>query len=283
MINVLIPTDFSANANHALRYAIFLFEKEECTFYILNAFQTGASNLESIRNRERNTRLFSITKDASERDLLEVFETVKLENDNPKHTFKTLSIADTLLNAIGKSVIDLNVFYIFMGTQGASGLKGVFLGSNTVKIISKIDFCPIVAIPADFSFDIPDEILFATGFEHVYDKYELRPMLLLAKLWGSKIRILHLVDNEKKNAHQETAKKVIVKRLHEVPYEIIEIEKIDKVSSEIAKQVEQNENIGMVAIIDYWHSFMHKLTRESVVKNVAFQTKIPLLVMHLPE
>jgi nucleotide-binding universal stress UspA family protein len=283
MINVLVPTDFSANANHALRYAILLFENEECTFYILNAFQTGASNLESIRNRERNTRLFRITKDASVRDLSEVFKTVKLENDNPKHTFKTLSIADTLLNAIGKSAIDLNVFYIFMGTQGASGLKGVFLGSNTVKIISKIDFCPIVAIPADFSFDIPNEILFATGFEHVYDKYELRPMLLLAKLWDSKIRILHLIDKEKKAAHQETAKKVIAKRLHEVPYEIIEIEKTDKVSTEIAKQVAQNENIGMVAIIDYWHSFMHKLTRESVVKNVAFKTKIPLLVMHLPE
>lgn len=283
MINVLVPTDFSANANHALRYAMYLFEKEKCTFYILNAFQTGASNLESIRNRERDTRLFQITKDASERDLADVFKTVKLENDNPKHVFKTLSIADILLNAIGKSAIDLNIYYIFMGTQGASGLKGVFLGSNTVKIISKIDFCPIVAIPADYSFDTPDTILFATGFEHVYDKYELHPMLVLAKLWESKIRVLHLVDKEKSAAHQETAKEVLSKRLHEVPYEIIALEKTDKVSSEIAKQVEQNEEIGMVAIIDYWHSFMEKLMHESVVKNVAFKTKVPLLVMHLPE
>ncbi len=283
MINVLVPTDFSANANHALRYAIYLFEKEECTFYILNAYQTGASNLESIRNRERDTRLFRITKDASERDLADVFKTVKLGNNNPKHVFKTLSIADTLLNAIGKSVIDLNVYYIFMGTQGASGLKGGFLGSNTVKVISKIDFCPIVAVPADYSFDIPDTILFATGFEHVYDKYELHPMLVLAKLWESKIRVLHLVDKEKIAEHQKTAKEVLSKRLHEVPYEIIEFKKTDKVSSEIAKQVEQNEGIGMVAIIDYWHSFMEKLTHESVVKNVAFKTKVPLLVMHLPE
>ncbi|MFK7812975.1 MAG: universal stress protein [Maribacter sp.] len=283
MMNILVPTDFSANANHALRYAIYLFEKEECTFYILNAFQTGASNLESMRNRERNTRLFRITKEASERNLADVFKTVKLENDNPKHVFKTLSIADTLLNAIGKSAIDLNIYYIFMGTQGASGLKGVFLGSNTVKIISKIDSFPIVAIPTDYNFDTPKEILFATGFEHVYDKYELHPMLILAKLWESKIRVLHLVDEEKKAAHQKTAKEVLAKRLHEVSYEIIEVEKTDKVSTEIANQVEQNENIGMVAIIDYWHSFMQKLTREPIVKNVAFKTKVPLLVMHLPE
>lgn len=283
MINILIPTDFSDNAKHALLYAIYLFEKEECTFYILNAFQTSASNFESKRNKERNTRLFEITKDASERDLAEVNKTVMLEGDNPKHIFKTMSIADTLVNAIGKTVIDYNIYYIFMGTKGASGLKSVFLGSNTVKVISKIDFCPIIAVPADYSFDIPDTILFSTGFEHVHEKYELHPMLVLAKLWDSKIRVLHLVDSDKKAAHKETAKKVIAKRLHKVPYEIIEIEKKDKVSAEIATQVEQNEEIGMVAIIDYWHSFIDKLTRESVVKNITFRTKIPMLVMHLAE
>ena len=234
-------------------------------------------------NYFRKTRLFQITKDASERDLANLFRTVKLENDNPKHIFKTLSIANSLVNAIGKSVIELNIYYIFMGTQGASGLKSVFLGSNTVRIISQIDFCPVVAVPADYSFDVPDAILFATGFEHVYDKYELHPMLVLAKLWDSKIRVLHLIASEKKAAHQVTAKKVIAKRLQGVPYEILEIEKKGKVSVEISKQVEQNEEIGMVAIIDYWHSFIEKLTRESVVKNIAFKTKVPLLVMHLPE
>lgn len=283
MINILVPTDFSANALHALRYAIFLFENEECTFYILNSYQTGASNLESRRNKERNTRIFQLSKKAAERDLTELFKAVKLENDNPKHIFKTLSIADTLLNAIGKSVIELNIYYIFMGTQGASGLKGVFLGSNTVNVISKIDLCPIVAVPANYSFKIPKEILFATGFEHVYDKYELKPMLLLSKLWESKINVLHLVGDDKRAAHQETAKKVLSKRMIDTPYEILEIEKKDKVSTEIAKQVEENEEIGMVAIIDYWHSFMEKLTREPVVKKVAFKTKVPLLVLHLPK
>ena len=283
MLNILIPTDFSDNATHALRYAIYLFEKEECTFYILNAFKTGAFGLESKRNKEQKTSLFQITKEASERDLSEILKTVKLENDNPKHVFKTLSVADSLVYAIGKTSIDFNIYYIFMGTQGATGLKSVFLGSNTVKIISEIDSCPIVAVPANYSFDIPDTILFATGFEHVYDKYELHPMLVLAKLWNSKITVLHLVDKVKKVAHQETAKNVIAKRLKDVSYEILEIAKKEKVSTEIALQVEQNEDIGMVAIIDYWHSFIEKLTRESVVKNVAFKTKVPLLVMHLPE
>ena len=113
MKTIIHATDFSDNAYHALRYAIYLFEKEECTFYILNAYQTGASNLDSRRNKERNTRLFQLSKETSERGLAEVFATVKLENDNPKHVFKTLAIAGSLLNAIGKSAIDLNSYFIF--------------------------------------------------------------------------------------------------------------------------------------------------------------------------
>lgn len=283
MIKVLVPTDFSENASHALRYAIFLFKKEESTFYILNAFQTSAFNLVSLRNKERKTGLFQITKEASERGMQEVLTTAKMENDNPKHFFKTLAVADTLLNAIGKSVLDYNMDYIFMGTQGASRLKGVFFGSNTIKVISNIDFRPIIAVPADYSFDMPYEILFATGFEHMYNKYELRPMIILAKLFDAKIRVLHLVDTNKKEAYEKTAKKVIAKRLHEVPFEIIEIEKKGEVAATIEKVVAQNEFIGMVGIIEYWHSFMEKLTHESIVKNVAFRTKVPLLVMHLPK
>ncbi|MEO9892334.1 universal stress protein [Aurantibacter sp.] len=283
MTNILIPTDFSANALHALRYANFLFKNEECTFYILNAFQTGASNLESLRNKQRNTRLFRITKEAAERDLKEVLKTIQSEDNNVQHTYKTIAIADSLLNAIGKSAIELNISCIFMGTQGASGLKGVFMGSNTVTIIKKIDFCPIIAVPSEYNFEIPKTILFTTGFEHVYDKYELKPMLLLAKLYDSKIQVLHLVDKTKIIEHKETAKKVIAKRLTNVAYEIIEIKKKESISSEIATLVKQNKEIGMVAIIDYWHSFMEKLTHEPVVKNIAFKTKVPLLVMHLPE
>ncbi|MGI9552854.1 MAG: universal stress protein, partial [Aurantibacter sp.] len=275
--------DFSDNAYHALRYAIYLFENEECTFYILNAYQTGASNLESKRNKERNTRLFRITKAGAERDLKEFLDVVKKENDNPDHRFETLALADSLVNAIGASVLNHDIHYIFMGTQGASGLKSVFLGSNTVKIISKIDFCPIVAVPADYSFDIPDEILFATGFEHVYDKYELDPMIVLAKLWNSKILVLHVQDEEKMEAHEITAQKVIKERLQQLPYELVEVGKERKISETIEKVVAQNSDIGLVAMIDYWHSFMEKLTREAVVKNVAFNSKVPFLVMHLPE
>ncbi len=281
MLKILIPTDFSDNAYHALRYAVFLFEKKEATFYILNTYQAGPSYLENRRTVEQNAELLKISKEASEQDLSKILMDITSENNNSKHKFKTISASGVLENVIGKAATDNDIHYIFMGTQGATGLKGVFLGSNTARIISKIDFCPIVAVPANYNFGVPTEILFATGFEHMFQKYELNPMLVLAKLWGSKIRILHLLDKNEGKAHKKTAKKVLTQRLKEIPFELMEIEKKGKISVEIDKVLSQNSEMGMVAIINYWHSFIEKLTRESVVKNMAFHSKVPLLVMHL--
>ncbi len=283
MIHLLIPTDFSENSYNALRYATALFKEETCTFHILNAFQTSPSNLDSIRNKGRGTRLYQSIKEASKKNITNLLGRIAEEQQNPGHSFKAISIADSLANAIGKSVLDLSIRFIIMGTHGASGLKSVFLGSNTVDIIRKIDFCPIVAVPSNYSFALPNTILFATGYEHLYDKYELGPMLQLAKLWKSKIRILHLKDDENESQQKATAKKTLAERLGKVPFEIVELEKKDKIANQIGSHVEENKTIGMVAIVDYWHSFIEKLTHEPVVKNVAFQTKVPFLVLPLPK
>lgn len=283
MKHILVPTDFSKNSFHALQYAIFLFNKEPCTFYILHAYQTTTSSLESQRNKTRKTRLFQITKAEAENNLSRFFEKIILANENTQHTFKSLSIANSLLNAIGKSVIDYTIDYIVMGTKGATGLKSVFLGSNTVNVISKIDFCPIIAVPEDCSFDAIDEILFASGFEHICNKYELLPLINIAQLWDAKIKILHWIGKNPVNAYKQNAREVISQRLKNVSYEVIEVEKKHKISTEIEQFVEKHEKVAMITMINYWHSFLQKLTSEQVVNNVAFNTKVPFLVMHLPE
>ena len=60
--HILLPTDFSTNARNAIDYAIYLFEKEECTFYIMNAFQVSPSGLSSTINKAKDTRLHRAIK-----------------------------------------------------------------------------------------------------------------------------------------------------------------------------------------------------------------------------
>jgi nucleotide-binding universal stress UspA family protein len=281
--HILLPTDFSANARNAIDYAMYLFEKVECVFHILHAFEVGPSNLSSTMEKAKDTRLFRAIQDESQRDVKALISEVESLNKNSLHTFQGLSIADSLINAIGRTSIDKGIEYIFMGTKGSSALKEVFMGSNTVRVIQKIDFCPIVAVPENYDFDLPDEIAFATNFEHIYSEVELIPLIGLIKLWDSKITIVHVDMGNELQPHQKTAKDSLTNRFFGLKYSFEEVKGHSNISGAINGYTHENENIGMIAMVNYWHSFFEKLTRENVIKRVAFNTKVPFLIFPLIE
>ncbi|KAB5484781.1 MULTISPECIES: universal stress protein [Flagellimonas] len=281
---VVLPTDFSKNAWNAIVYALTLFKDVPCDFFLLNAFQVGTSGLSTRMGQANDTRLFHLLKEQSERDLEKVLQQVKEMDGNPEHTFETLSIADNLVNAIGRTVYNKGMDYIIMGTKGATGLKEVFMGSNTYKIIKEIDFCPIIAVPEDFKSegDI-DTILLATGYEHLFEAYELRPLLQIAKLHGSKISITLVGNLEELTPEQEASRNIIKKQLRSVPYDFVAVEKDTSIYHTIQKTVEGNGDIQMVAMINRDRGFFERLTREPVVQKVSFNSKVPFLVIHLFE
>jgi len=281
--HILLPTDFSTNARNAIDYAIHIFAKEECTFYIMNALQVSPSGLSSTINKAKDTRLYRAVKEEAERNIKSLLEELKSDNDNPLHKYEGLCISDSLLNAIGKTNIDENISYVFMGTKGSSAVKEVFMGSSTVSLLKNIDFCPLVAVPENYSFDVPDEIAFATNFEHVYSKLELIPLLNLAKLWNSTITVVHVDKGKELTQQQKNSKKFLEEKLHGIPYQFEEVKGTSRISNALAEYAKNNKTIGMVAMINYWHSFFKKLTKEEVVKNVTFHTEVPFLILPLIE
>ncbi len=279
--HILLPTDFSGNARNAIDYALKLFEREACTFYILNAFEVGASGLSSTMGKAKNTRLFRAIKEESERNIKSLLEELKSINENPLYQFKGLSIADSLLNAIGRTTIDNNIRYIVMGTKGSSAIKEVFMGSSTVSVMKHIDFCPLIAVPDNYGFDLPAHIAFATNFEHVYTKVELVPLIDLAKLWNSEIAIVHIDSGKGLNSRQETCKNLLKERFNGLSHRFIEVKGKAKISEAIKSYVAENKKMGMIAMINYWHSFFEKLTKEEVVKKITFSTEVPFLILPL--
>ena len=279
--HILLPTDFSANARNAIDYALYLFEKEACNFYILNAFEVGASGLSSTMGKAKNTRLFRAIKEESERNIKSLLDELKSANENPLHRFEGLSIADSLLNAIGRITIDNNIQYIFMGTKGSSAIKEVFMGSSTVSVMKHIDFCPLIAVPENYSFDLPDKIAFATNFEHTYSEAELIPLIDLAKLWNSEIDVVHVDTGKGLTTPQKTSKELLTERFAGLQHQFVEVKGKTKISEAIKSYASENKEIGMIAMINYWHSFFEKLTKEELIKKITFTTEVPFLILPL--
>ena len=276
---ILLPTDFSANARHAINYALCLFEKVPCRFHIINAVVASPSGLASIREKAKDTRLFQAVKSESEGNIGILLAELVAGPKNPLHTFAGKSIADSLLNAIGRATIDKDIDYIFMGTKGSSALKEVFMGSNTIKVLQNIDFCPVMAVPADYKPELPNTIVFATNFEHIYPKVALLPLMELAKISGAGITIIHVDKGNGLSAQQEAAKEALLMRFQGISHIIQEVVGYAKISEAIMSYSDASVDVGMVALVNTSHSFFEKLTRERVIRQIAFYTTVPVLVL----
>ena len=280
MMRIILPTDFSKNAWHAIKYATFLFEQSPCSFIIIHAHQVSPSGLISTINKERETRLHEITVKESERKLNKIVNHLNRINKVPGHQFKGELVADSLLNAIGREVIDKDADYIIMGTQGASGISEIFMGSNTVSVLKNINFCPVIAVPNTYDFSSFEQILFATNFKHLYQRVELQPLLDLAKLRKAWINVIHVNEEKELNEEQLQLKKLLRDLLGEDNIDFEDFDYHPNIALKINNLCEK-KNAGMIAMINSRHGFFKGLTHEPVVKKVAFKTKIPFLV--LPE
>lgn len=279
-MRILLPTDFSKNAWHAINYAVYLFENMRCTYYVMHAHQVSPSALISTINRERDTRLHEITQDEVEVKLHKLVGQLIKINKNANHSYEAILESDSLLNAVGRNVIDKDVDYICMGTQGASGLKEIFLGSNTVNIIKHINFCPVIAVPESYQFSRPDNIVFATDYKHTYQKIELDPLFDIIELWKSTLHVIHMKEEETLDEEQLKLKSLLKKLLLDISVQIEEVAYHPNIAFRINEWIDRNK-VNMAAMMNSSHGFFRRLLHGPVIKKVAFKTHVPFLV--LPE
>ncbi len=280
-LQILLPTDFSANARNAIEYAFFLFKDVNCEFHILNTYEVGASSLSSTMGKAKDTRLFRAIKEESERKISNLLEDLRSMMDNTLHSILGHSVADSLVNGIGRIAVKNNIDYVFMGTKGSSAVKEVFMGSSTIKVIKNFNYCPIVAVPASYAFNLPKKIAFATNFEHTYTAIELVPLISIAQLYNSEIIIVHVDKGIGLSTEQENCKKLLNKRLNGLRYRFEEVNGANRISEAIMDYASKTNTIELIGMINYWHSFFEKLTKENVIKRLAFHTEVPFLIFPL--
>ncbi|WP_289061421.1 universal stress protein [uncultured Zobellia sp.] len=279
MKNILLPTDFSANAWNAARYAIELFENEACNFYVLNTYTPHIAHSRFMAANVSDGQIENLARRQSEEGLTNFISGIQAQFQNPKHKFTAISSFSMLVDEIREVVDDYNIDLVIAGTKGASSLDEVFMGSNTVRIIKAVKRCPVLAVPQHFKFKTPDEIAFATDFNRFYTESELKPLLDMALTFNAVIRIVHV--QHKISALTELQKfnlGMLRKYLNGVEHYVHTVSELNSISKTL--EVFSNElDIHLLAMLHYQHSYMENITRELVVKRVAFHTQIPLLVI----
>ncbi|MBT8293525.1 MAG: universal stress protein [Eudoraea sp.] len=276
MKKVILPTDFSYNAYNAISYAMNLLKDEEATFYLLNTYTPAIYQTEYLLHSPGQIGLGDIYQSESINQLEELQKQLQKEFKNPKHTILTHSAFNILVDEVSSMVANEEADMVIMGTQGATGAKEIFLGTHTVHVIKKAT-CPVIAIPADFDFETPVEILFPTDYEVAYSEEKLKALLDLAELHKSRIQVIHISSGYDLTEIQSENKAKLEKILEKAPHLFHDLPNQEIITG--INNFQLKNKMNMLVMIQNKHTFLESLFIEPVIKKIGFHVSIPFMVI----
>jgi len=279
MKKILVPTDFSPNADKALNYAVQVAKYAKARIILVHAcdlleltFKDRIA-LKKEYNRsiiaEARTKLAMLKKSIQETE--RVLITTKL--------YEGL-IAETILHASKKHKIDM----IVMGTMGNAALKGKILGSKTAGVIGKTNV-PVLAVPLLSDWFEPKNILLAINNFKEGNETVIKPIFELAALFNAEVQIATFTDKDTAKAIDyitvERGGNAYIRQLNS-RFKKANIQFVHLDGHTFNKTIEKhisNKEIDMVAMITHKRSFVKSIFNRSMTKRMSYHTKIPLLVL----
>ncbi|MDG1572039.1 universal stress protein [Robiginitalea sp. M366] len=276
MKNVLIPTDFSDNARHALNYAQHLFKAEACTFHILHCYTPAFYRMDYVMGGPEVSAIPDTGVDLSLAGLEQTLEDAKRDFPNPLHRFEMRSEFNTLTDAIQEVSQAVPLDLIVMGTRGASGAKQFFLGSNTVFAIRKAQV-PLLAVPERARFHPLRTILFPHDYLYPVGREDLQPLLQLATAQDARVMLLHIDAPGGLTDSQKDHKAGLERGLGYLDYETVAVE-AENIPQAILEFTETHP-IDLLAMMNRKHTVLERLLQRQKVDQIGFHIQIPFLVI----
>ncbi|MGA9638553.1 universal stress protein [Flavobacterium sp.] len=201
MKQILVPTDFSTNAENALKVAAKIAKKQNCEILLLHMLEIPSQMNDAITGSTGIPEAMLFIQKANE----------TLENETQKSFLKDIPIShyiqfekatDGILSFSKKNNIDL----IIMGSHGVSGIQEIIIGSNTEKVVRQSDI-PVLIIKDDsLDFNQP-HFIFASDFTEEI-KTPFKKMLELVTIFEAELSLVMIcTPNSFKTTR--TAKKIL--------------------------------------------------------------------------
>ncbi|MDI1355217.1 MAG: universal stress protein [bacterium] len=278
MKTILVPTDFSKNAETALYHAIELAKAEHAQLVLLHAFQANYAT-SYVPNNVIEQEKTDVKKDSD--SLLSALGLKIKHAGNIK--YELLSVEDFAVDAIFKIIKLKEIDLIVMGTKGASGFTNKILGSITAKVIRNAE-CPVLAIPESAKFKAIKNITYTTNYAQ-YDIEGMQKVADFARYFNAHIQILHITDkNQLPEVEKDLFEKFVKHILRDVDYPNISSRILTGESVEEALDEFVNETAtDMLVMTTQPKGFFARLFGESITRHMAYHSAIPLMILHYNE
>ncbi|MGZ5211967.1 MAG: universal stress protein [Kaistella sp.] len=280
MKTILVPTDFSKNAENALYYAINLAKKEKSKIILLHTYlidyPVSYTSVDLIEKQK---------KDALEHsDQLLEKESMKIVYAG-EIAYEWISDENSTIDAILKIIKEREIDLVIMGTKGESNLANVIFGSNAAAVIEKAP-CAVIAVPEEASFKTIKKITYATAYNHS-DLYPLKKVVEMAKLYNAEVNVLHIIETsnleslkeekEKMKSFENDSNNAI--NYHNISYQMLQGDTVEDALEEYLNK----ESTGMLVLSTHHRGFLKRLFSKSITKHMAYHSTVPMMAFHTIE
>lgn len=276
-MKLLVPTDFSKNAGRAIDYAAKIATKYGAHITLLHAYQIidTASTSRKMLFEEYN---YSIAR--------KLHDEVKNQRNRIAKINPSIKITAELSDNTAKNAIineGSKADLIVMGTQGATGLKRIFMGSVTASVIGDA-IVPVLAIPRSYKWKEPKNILLAVNrFEE--NQKILDIFFNIARLFKTTLHVVIFTDSDIATPDNYLNDKSILDNYYDTLRKMnaeLKVTSSHLAGSEfddtLQKYIDENQ-IDIVAMITYKRNFLEKIFHRSATKSMMYHTQTPLLVI----
>jgi nucleotide-binding universal stress UspA family protein len=270
---IMVPTDFSPDAEYALNYASQFAMKIGASIIIYHSVQVPAVAF--------NEQVGVLPLEGFEKDALHQLEKLKraYKEKYPSLDFEVSSSIGFAVQEIASVASLKRADLIVMGTQGASGLKEILIGSNTAEVMEKASQ-PVLSVPSLATFNNFTQVIFATDFND-NDFQTLYLLATLMKPLRTQINVLHVEEDNGSKLETRMFEWFKTQVTTNIPYDNFAFHLItgNDVNAELDKFIVKNK-VDMIALSMRKRGFFQKLFTRSLTKNLAYHTSIPVLAFH---
>lgn len=187
MKSILVPIDFSIQAEYAAKVASKIARRTKAKIYLLHMLElpTGVIDPASYGSSSNTPSALLFLKRAHE----------KFEDFKELPCFDGVEIEDSVqFHKAFAGIIDeskkLDVDLIVMGSTGTSGLEEMLVGSNTEKVVRNSEI-PVLVIKEDVEDFKIENIVFGSNFKFK-NRSAFQKILDFTKLFNAKLHLLKI-------------------------------------------------------------------------------------------
>lgn len=269
MSKIIFPTDFSKTSEAAFDFAASFARFLNRSIEIVHYYHPVMNDLSGVD--------YNLAKELQDMKTEQMEKFVERLNKEGVEVNTSIQVGFPIQTIVDRSKED-EVSLIIMSTKGEKNALDRWLGSISSEVSVKAR-CPVILVPeGEHSAELKN-VLYASSHESLNEK-SIRKLQNLIQQLGAAVHFLYVApdDSEKDNIRKEVIDMLFAdgEPNFSFSFHLIEDdEPVDGINTYI-----KNNTIDLLIMYNVSRSFWQSLVHESKSRKMAFNTQVPLLIMH---